>query len=100
MNRNNPAPESDASASAAARAAHPMGRLAARFYLDQRLTILTLLLACASGLSSLMVLPRMEDPLLSQRAANVTTLFPGANAEKVESLVTEKIEEKLRDVPD
>jgi multidrug efflux pump subunit AcrB len=56
------------------------------------------MMAIASGVSSLLVLPQMEDPLLTQRAANVTTIYPGAEAEKVESLVTEKIEEKLREV--
>ncbi|MFK7734988.1 MAG: efflux RND transporter permease subunit [Pirellulaceae bacterium] len=79
---------------------HFMGRLAERFYSDRRLIILTVLLATAAGLSSLAILPRMEDPQLTQRAANVVTLFPGANAEKVEALVTEKIEEALLDVPE
>jgi len=73
-------------------------KVAGRFYDDPRLTLLTLMMALASGISSLWVLPQMEDPLLTQRAANVTTLYPGADAEKVESLVTEKIEERLRDV--
>lgn len=73
-------------------------KIAGRFYDDPRLTLLTLMMALASGISSLWVLPQMEDPLLTQRAANVTTLYPGADAEKVESLVTEKIEERLRDV--
>jgi multidrug efflux pump subunit AcrB len=77
---------------------HPVGRLAAYFYHDKRLTLLTLLLVMASGLSSLLVLPRREDPLLRSRAAQVTTLFPGANAEKVESQVTEQIETRLREV--
>ncbi|MCA9183748.1 MAG: efflux RND transporter permease subunit, partial [Planctomycetales bacterium] len=61
---------------------------------------LTVLLLSAAGLSSLMVLPRMEDPLLTQRACSITTLFPGADAERVEALVTEKIEEKLLDIPE
>jgi multidrug efflux pump subunit AcrB len=79
---------------------HPVGRLAARFFRDRRLIVLTLLLAIASGVSSLMVLPRMEDPLLKQRAAQITTIFPGADATRVEALVTEKIEDKLLDVPE
>lgn len=78
---------------------HPIGWLAALFYHDKRLTLLTVLLALASGLSSLMVLPRREDPLLKPRVAQVTTMIPGADAEKVESQVTEPIENKLRDVP-
>jgi len=77
---------------------HPVGRLAAMFYSDLRLTALTLLLVLASGLGSLWVLTRREDPMLTPRVAQVATVFPGANAERVEALVTEKIERKLRDV--
>ncbi len=79
---------------------HPVGRLAARFYRDRRLIVLTVLLAVASGVSSLLVLPRMEDPLLSQRAASITTVFPGADAGRVEALLTEKIEDKLLNIPE
>ncbi|MCC7337709.1 MAG: efflux RND transporter permease subunit [Pirellulaceae bacterium] len=78
---------------------HPVGRLAAKFYRDRRLIVLTLLLAVASGLSSLWVLPRMEDPLLTGRAGQIITVFPGADANRVEALVTEKIEQQLLDVP-
>lgn len=79
---------------------HPVGRLAVRFYRDRRLIALTVLLAVASGVSSFLVLPRMEDPMLRQRAAQITTVFPGADAERVEALVTEKIEDKLLDIPE
>lgn len=79
---------------------HPIGRLSALFYRDLRLTALTLILIAASGISSLFVLTRREDPMLTPRVAQVSTLFPGANAERVEALVTEKIERKLRDVPE
>ncbi len=77
-----------------------IAKLATRFYSDHRLIALTLLLAIASGTTSLVVLPRMEDPLLRQRAAQITTVFPGADANRVEALVTEKIEDKLLDVPE
>lgn len=79
---------------------HFVGDLAGRFYSDKRLIALVLLLATASGVSSLWVLPRMEDPLLTQRACNITTVYPGADAERVEALVTEKIEDKLLDIPE
>lgn len=79
---------------------HPIGRLAGLFYQDRRLIVLAVLMAVAAGASSLMILPRMEDPLLTQRAANVTTLFPGADAERVEALITEKIEDEILDVPE
>ena len=40
----------------------------------------------------------MEDPALSQWYGKITTRFPGASAERVESLVTDKLEQKLREV--
>jgi multidrug efflux pump subunit AcrB len=83
-----------------AQAEHPMGRLAGAFYTDTRLIVLTVLLTVASGVSSLLVLPRMEDPPLTGRAANITTVYPGADASRVEALVTEKIEDKLIDSPE
>ena len=50
------------------------------------------------GLSSAIVLPRMEDPLLTPRAANIITLVPGADATRVEALVTEKLEDSLSEI--
>jgi len=68
------------------------------FYRDTRLLILTISLIVVSGLSSFYVLPRMEDPLLIERAGGVTTIFPGADADRVESLVTEKLEQGLQEI--
>ena len=69
-----------------------------QFYRYPRLLILTICLILVWGLSSLQVLPRMEDPALSQWYGKITTRYPGASAERVESLVTEKIEQKLQEV--
>ncbi len=68
------------------------------FLRDRRLLLLVLGLILVAGISSSMVLPRMEDPLLAPRAASVTTLLPGADALRVESLVTEKIEDELKKI--
>ncbi len=68
------------------------------FYHRPRLLILTICLILVWGLSSLSILPRMEDPALSQWAGKITTRFPGASAERVESLVTEKLEQKLQEI--
>ncbi|NER34612.1 MAG: efflux RND transporter permease subunit [Oscillatoria sp. SIO1A7] len=68
------------------------------FYRNLRLLILTLVLIIFWGLSSYQLLPRLEDPELTPRAARVTTFLPGANPYRVESLVTEKIEEELREI--
>ncbi|MDJ0677050.1 MAG: efflux RND transporter permease subunit [Calothrix sp. MO_167.B42] len=68
------------------------------FYRSPRLLILTICLILVWGLSSFSILPRMEDPALSQWYGKITTRFPGASAERVESLVTEKLEQKLREI--
>ena len=63
-----------------------------------RLTMLVICLILVSGLSSYYLLPRMEDPKLVDRAGFVNTIFPGANPSRVESLVTEKIEDELHEI--
>ncbi len=68
------------------------------FYRNTRLLILTICLILVWGLSSLQILPRMEDPALSQWYGKITTRFPGASAARVESLVTEKLERKLQEI--
>lgn len=73
-------------------------RLASLYYDDRRLLVLTICLILVAGLASYHVLPRMEDPVLKQRAAIINTLYPGASPERVEALVTEKIEEELQEL--
>ena len=68
------------------------------FYRNVRLLILTIFLVLVWGLSSFQLLPRMEDPELSQWYSTIVTPFPGASAERVESLVTEPIEEELFEI--
>ncbi|MGK7939721.1 MAG: efflux RND transporter permease subunit [Crocosphaera sp.] len=68
------------------------------FYRNLRLLILTILLILFLGLSSFELLPRMEDPELISRVATITTFWPGTNAERVESLITEKLEDKLQEI--
>ncbi len=67
-------------------------------YRNTRLLILTICLILVWGLSSFSILPRMEDPALSQWYGKITTRFPGASALQVESLVTEKLEQKLQEI--
>jgi multidrug efflux pump subunit AcrB len=68
------------------------------FYRNTRLLILTIILIAVWGVSSYFALPRLEDPELVSRFAVVKTFFPGADAERVENLVTEKIENKLTEI--
>lgn len=80
------------------RADGPIARLAGYFYRDTRLMGLMVALIVVAGLSSFAVLPRMEDPMLLRRVAMINTRLPGADATRVESLITEKIEDQLRDI--
>lgn len=70
------------------------------FYRKPRLLVLCLSLILVAGLSSFAVLPRLEDPEIRQRWALVLTPFPGANSERVEALVTERIEDELLELPE
>lgn len=53
------------------------------FYRQPRLLALTILLIVVSGLAAYNLLPRKEDPSLTQRNAMIITRFPGANADRV-----------------
>lgn len=68
------------------------------FYRRPRATVLLVLLILVDGLAGLLTLPRMEDPVLSPRAALIVTRYPGASAERVEALVTIPIEQELAEV--
>ncbi|NEZ63621.1 efflux RND transporter permease subunit [Leptolyngbyaceae cyanobacterium CCMR0082] len=68
------------------------------FYRNTRLLILTLLLILVWGISSFQTLPRLEDPELVSRNAVVTTFFPGADAKRVEALVTKVIEDEVTEI--
>lgn len=63
-----------------------------------RVVALVIALLIVSGLGALSTLPRSEDPFITGRSATVLTPFPGASAERVEALVTEKLENKLREL--
>ena len=63
-----------------------------------RLVALIILVLISAGLSSLLSLGRQEDPTITNLFATVTTQFPGADPERVEALVTAKIEDELRTI--
>ncbi|WP_337885994.1 efflux RND transporter permease subunit [Fischerella thermalis] len=68
------------------------------FYRNVQLLLLTICLIVVWGLSAFLTMPRLEDPVLTQRNALIKTAFPGATVERVETLVTDKIEEELSDI--
>ena len=66
-----------------------------RFHQDRRLLWTMLALSAIAGLDALATLPRMEDPRFSSRYEYVVTEWPGASAERVEALLTDRIEDAL-----
>jgi len=62
---------------------------------NPRILLLTITVIVISGVSSFLVMPRLEDPVLGRRVAVITTAFPGASAARVESLITIPLEEQL-----
>ena len=50
------------------------------------------------GLSAIQTLPRLEDPRIDLRNALILTAYPGASAERVEALVTDVLEDELREL--
>ena len=67
---------------------------------NPRILVLVVALVLVAGLSALQVLPRAEDPRIGNRIAVVLTPFVGASAERVEALVTEPLEQVLREIPE
>jgi multidrug efflux pump subunit AcrB len=70
------------------------------FYRDARLFALAILMMVAAGASALMTIGRQEDPTITNLFATIVTPYPGADPGRVEALVTEKIEQKLREIPE
>ena len=62
-----------------------------------RILSLLLFLIVALGATALGGMPRLEDPHLQGRFAMIFTYYPGASADRVESLVSEVIEKKMRE---
>ena len=68
------------------------------FYRQPRLLALVLLVLIAAGLSALATIGRQEDPTITNLQASISTIYPGADPSRVESLVTRKIETELNEI--
>jgi multidrug efflux pump subunit AcrB len=63
-----------------------------------RISILAVLALLVAGLWSLVTLPRSEDPEFDVYDSRIVTLFPGANPDTVENLVTRPIEDAVTEM--
>ncbi|MDH3611950.1 MAG: efflux RND transporter permease subunit [Gammaproteobacteria bacterium] len=65
-----------------------------------RVTLTIVVLVVLAGAFALQSLPKAQDPGFVVRTAVITTRFPGASPERVELLVTDKIEKKIQEMPE
>ncbi len=63
-----------------------------------RVLAVLVLTAVVWGSVALVRLPRQEEPVLTWRLANVVTRLPGASPERVESLITDVLEQSIEEV--
>ena len=67
---------------------------------NNRVTIVVLLVVVLLGLAGYQTMPRDSMPPYTIRVASVVTSFPGAGPERVEALITSKIEEVAQELPE
>ena len=68
------------------------------YFRNRYLLALTIVVIFVGGLSAVLSLPRLEDPRIVNRNPLIITSVPGASAERVETRVTEVLEEALQEV--
>jgi multidrug efflux pump len=68
------------------------------FFKNPRLLATAIVLVIVAGASALATIVRQEDPTITNGVAVIVSPFPGASAERVEALVTEKLEAELREL--
>lgn len=61
---------------------------------------MTIVLLFVAGFIAYISMPRSENPLYTVRIARVVTQWPGASPQRVELLVTDKIEKKIQEIPE
>lgn len=72
-----------------------------RFALEKRrITVVFLTMVFVAGAMAYRDMPRAEDPGFIVRTALVQTVFPGASPERVEMLVTDKLESVIQEIPE
>lgn len=67
---------------------------------NNRVTLIALAVICVAGYQAFLTLPQAEDPGFTIRTAVVITYFPGANPQRVEDLVTDKLEKAIQELPE
>jgi len=67
---------------------------------NSRTTTIALIVIIFAGISTYLGMPRAEDPGFIIRVAQIRTYFPGASPERVEQLITDKLEKAVQEIPE
>lgn len=67
---------------------------------NNRLTLVLLFVIIVLGLQTFLNMPRAYDPGFMVRVAQVTTYMPGASPERVEQLISARLEEVIKEIPE
>jgi len=65
---------------------------------NNRTALVAFFLIIVVGIHSFKTIARLEDPEFTIRVASVITQFPGASPQKIEELITDKIEKKIQEI--
>ncbi|EKQ56849.1 MULTISPECIES: efflux RND transporter permease subunit [unclassified Clostridium] len=65
---------------------------------NKKVILFLVVIAIISGFYCYYIIPKQESPDVSSPAAMITTIYPGASPNDIESLVTKKIEEKVEEI--
>lgn len=75
-----------------------MNKLVQSIIQYRKIVILILVILTLFGFYSYYIIPKQENPNTAYPGAMITTVYPGASPENVESLVTKKIEDSISDL--
>ena len=67
---------------------------------NNRITLVILAIILIAGLQTFANMPRAYDPGFVVRTAQVLTYFPGASPQRVEQLISSKIEDAVKEMPE
>jgi multidrug efflux pump subunit AcrB len=66
----------------------------------RRVSAVALAVVLVAGMSAYQSMSRAEDPGFIVRTAQITTIFPGASPARVETLVTDRLEKAIQELPE
>lgn len=67
---------------------------------NNRVTLVLMLVIVLAGIQAFLNLPRAYDPGFLVRTAQITTYFPGASPSRVEELISAKLEDLAKEMPE